>query len=263
MRRSKAEVKEHSDVADPILRAVNYIRRRTSRSSGAAPLDRFVGEFKKPTAETSEPWRTERLLNAPFTLFHTTASDAYDSISLFCLLRSTHMGCVSIHYDVIFLIVSQCLAVALGMQSFATKHNAEQEQGLVVVSLQIGLSLFILLLRPSIDRLENMSSGAQLATEGLGTLLLLMPILLGRKAPWALSGAFSAALAAVAIPLIVIAYDSVVVPVYTTVPEGGGIRAVFSTLKASLLAIPGYAASLEIFARSLAHLQGFPITCPH
>jgi hypothetical protein len=223
-------------------------------------MDRFLGAYEKPTEDASEPWRTERLLNAPFTLFHTTASDAYDSISLFCLMRSSHMGCVSMYYDVIFLIGSQCLAVALGLESFAEKHNAGKEQGLVVVFLQIGLSLFILLLRPSIDRLENVSSGAQLATEGLGTLLLLTPILLGDDAPWALSGAFSAALVAVAIPLIIVVYDSVVYPVYTTIQEGGGVRQVCSTLKISLLAIPGYATSPAILRTSLRSEQGFPIT---
>lgn len=63
------------EVEDPLMQCLSKLRRRCC---GLAPVDRCPGDFEKSKEDATEPARTERLLGAPFALFHRRSGDSFD-----------------------------------------------------------------------------------------------------------------------------------------------------------------------------------------
>ena len=120
-----------------------------------APLHRLVGDFVKPDEDAAEPERTERLLAAPLTLFHSNGGDSFDALSLFWLTRATGGSAVGVFYDMACFLVMLSLAVVFGLGSVFERlgPDACRVQAALTVTLQLGLAAYIIVLRPSIDRL--------------------------------------------------------------------------------------------------------------
>ena len=131
-----------SEVTDPALRLVSTLRRSVLTSSSqqqvskrlrrrssvlieqSPVLDRAKGAFATHghrEHESSEPGRTERLLANPLALFPPTASDAYESVAVTVLYKSSgdrkhamayHLGRLSVQVRVIHVHVNHILTRA-------------------------------------------------------------------------------------------------------------------------------------------------------
>jgi len=225
-------------VEDPIMRLVSKIR----RCCGASPLDRSTGGYEKSEEDASEPARTERLLASPWSLFHANAGDAYDAVSLFWLMRSTSGSLLATCYDFVCYVVMLVLAVAYGLEDLAQRNgpDAQLAQAITVVSLQFGLALYIFVLRPSIDRLENVQNWLQMACEGTATILLLVPVFFPSVGQESTAfTAFIGTLVAVLIPILTKVYDMIVVPIVAWYDAGGGLWSLVTTCAGFIWAIPG------------------------
>jgi hypothetical protein len=225
------------------MRLINFIRFRLC--FGAAPIDRTTGEYTKPELDTAEPERTERLLQQPFALFPSNASDAYEAINMFCIARATGLSFWTFAYDTLLFVGAQLLALTFGLEELAKREGVETQQAFLVLFLQWGMFVYILCLRPSIDRIENAQSGLQFAAEGLATFLLLLPALMDYPVESAGAVSFLVSLTAVGIPMFMIIYDSFFCPLLATALAAGGIVAciagTLTTCMENIQAIPGCA----------------------
>ena len=222
------------------MRLVSKIR----RCCGASPLDRSTGGHEKSEEDASEPARTERLLASPWSLFHANAGDTYDAVSLFWLMRSTSGSLLATCYDFVCYVVMLILAVAYGLEDLAQRNGPDGQlaQAITVVSLQFGLALYIFVLRPSIDRLENVQNWLQMACEGTATFLLLVPVFFPSVGQESTAfTAFIGTLVAVLIPILTKVYDMIVVPIVAWYDAGGGLWSLVTTCAGFIWAIPGCA----------------------
>jgi hypothetical protein len=233
-----------AEVEDPIMRLFS----KTRRICGSAALDRSHGEFTKSEKDAAEPERTERLLAAPFTLFHTRAGDAHDAISLFWLARSTGNGLPGSFYDFVCYMVMLALAVVYGLENVVAERGegAQRAQAISVLSLQMGLALYVFVLRPSVDRLENVQNWLQMGFEGAATFLLLLPLFVP-DVPVSTSSvaAFFGTLIAVFIPILTKLYDVLIVPLVAWRADGGTLASLGPLLVATIIAIPACAHTLS------------------
>jgi len=210
---------------------------------GWSPFARESGEYEKSEEDSEEPARTERLLASPFTVFHQNAGDAFDAISLFWLSRSTGMSIYGVLYDFICYLVLLAIAVAYGMEAYASEYGTDGAiaQGMTVVCLQLLLAVYIFVLRPSIDRIENAQNWIQMACEGTSTLLLVLPLLapdLSSAESQAFTG-FLLALFAVFIPIFVTLYETFLVPIINWWANGGKLSELFATIIEIFYSLPG------------------------
>jgi len=238
---SKAEAPDLGDVQDPLMRLVSRCR---SSCRLSVLIDRTTGSFEKCEEDVSEPERTERLLKSPLKLLHSNAADAFDALSLFWLARSSSGGCLLTFYDFASFFCMLCLGVAYGMEEWAGTYGRQVEQSIAVISIQFGLCLYILLIRPSVDRLEGTISGIQLAVEGSATLALLLALVFPELQASLLETAFLLALAAVGIPMLTIIYDSILCPVINAITSVRSCSDLRTAVINFLYTIPGIVMNL-------------------
>jgi len=228
------------DVEDPVLRLISKLRQRY----GLSPLGRERGGYEAPEEDSEEPARTERLLASPFSLLHSNAGDACDAMSTLWLSRSS--GNISgVFYDLFSIALMLGLGVALGLEDVASQANwSAITQAVIVFILQACLALYVLMLSPSIDRIDNFQTWVQLMLEATATFLLLSPLISGSEPSGntAKLSAFVAlilALLAVFLPVITRIYDVVVVPFIEWVLAGADCRKLIALLVHMVCMIPG------------------------
>jgi hypothetical protein len=232
--RSRFTLEESTAVEDPIMRLVSKIRRLCCT---AVPIDRAAGAYESQP-DSEEPMRTERLLKYPFSFFHSNAGDAFDAISLFWLMRTTSRSALTTFYDFICFVVMQGLAVAYGLEAVVETYNAGLEQALVVTGLQLVMAVYVFVVRPSIDRLENSQTGIQFVLEGLSTGLLVLPLFMDVSQEDSALLAFLCALGACLFPILTTLYDTFIVPLAAWVAAGGGLGSFGTTLLEIIWSIP-------------------------
>ena len=225
------------DIQDPLMRFVSGCRLSSCRLSSL--MDRETGSFDKSEEDASEPERTERLLASPLTLLHTNAGDAYDALSLFWLSRSSSGGCLKTFYDFAFFLGMLSLGVAYGMESWAAENDQVVEQGIAVIAIQLGLCLYILCIRPTVDRLGGTLDAIQLAVEGSATFMLLLVFAFPDRAVSLLESAFLLTLAAVGIPMVLMIYDSILCPLIKAMLTVRSCSSLRSAVVEFLYTIPG------------------------
>ena len=201
------------------------------------PIGREPGAYVKTD---EEPERTERLLAHPFRLFHQHAGDAFDALHMFWLGRSTGVSVVGVTYDFICFVMMLALGVTYGLEELAEAHGAAAGQAIVAIVLQVGLSAYIFVLRPSVDRLENSQNWFQLLCEGGATLLLVVPVFFLDASEEAVAlAAFFGSTVALLIPVALRVYDTIICPLVALRDSGGGLKALGATVLNILLSIPG------------------------
>jgi len=224
------------DVNDPLMRLRSCFR----GCFGAEAVRRDAGEFKMIDADSEEPARTERILSSPFTLLHQSPNDAFEAMGSAWLGRSTGDSLTGITYDFVCFLVMICLGVTCGLGELAERNGAGTIQAIVSIALTVGLSLYIFVLRPSIDRLENSQNCFQLFVEGLSTFLLLVPLFFP-DAPHTITAlaAFFGALLGVLVPIVLKMYDSVFVPLWQWRAGGGDCKSLMATVRQIMWSVPG------------------------
>jgi len=237
---SRFTLEESTAVEDPIMRLVSKIRRLCCT---AVPIDRAAGAYESQP-DSEEPMRTERLLKYPFSFFHSNAGDAFDAISLFWLMRTTSRSALTTFYDFICFVVMQGLAVAYGLEAVVETYTAGLEQALVVTGLQLVMAVYVFVVRPSIDRLENSQTGIQFVLEGLSTGLLVLPLFMDVSQEDSALLAFLCALGACLFPILTTLYDTFIVPLAAWVAAGGGLGSFGTTLLEIIWSIPAMFANL-------------------
>jgi hypothetical protein len=218
---------------------MRLVSRGTSSCRFSILIDRLTGSFEKCEQDVSEPERTERLLKSPLKLLHSNAADAFDSLSLFWLARSSGGGCLLTFYDFAFFLGMLCLGVAYGMEEWAATHDQVVEQGIAVVVIQLGLSLYILCIRPTVDRLGGTLDAIQLAVEGSATFMLLLVFAFPDRAVSLLESAFLLTLAAVGIPMVLMIYASILCPLIKAMLTVRSCSSLRSAVVEFLYTIPG------------------------
>ena len=130
--------------------------------------------------------------------------------------------------------------------SRVTGEGAQRAQAISVLSLQMGLALYVFVLRPSVDRLENVQNWLQMGFEGAATFLLLLPLFVP-DVPVSTSSvaAFFGTLIAVFIPILTKLYDVLIVPLVAWRADGGTLASLGPLLVATIIAIPACAHTLS------------------
>jgi hypothetical protein len=238
--RSENTVDAARDVEDPVLRLISKLRQRC----GLSPLGRERGGYEAPEEDSEEPARTERLLASPFSLLHSNAGDACDAMSTLWLSRSS--GSISgVFYDLFSIALMLGLGVAFGLEDVASRANwGAITQAVIVFSLQACLTLYVLMLCPSIDRIDNFQTWVQLMLEATATFLLLSPLISGSEpsgtaAKLSVFIALIIALVAVFLPVLNKIYEVIVVPFIEWFLAGADCRKLIALLVHRVCMIPG------------------------
>lgn len=236
----REEVKLAKDIEDPSFRWLSLTRKRL----GLPPIPRDVGSFEVPEEDGIEPMRTHRLLASPLTLLHNRAGDVVDSLSLFWMMRSTGGSIAQMFYDFVCFIAMLGIAVLCGLGDFIGEHGgpaASLAQAVVIFLLQGGLVVFIVIVRPSIDRMERLQNMLQVGFEAAATGLLLMPLifpgLIDSSALTAFGG-FLAAMVAVLLPALFKLWDSLITPLIVCMFDSESIGTKIKRCFGLLMALP-------------------------
>jgi hypothetical protein len=136
-------------------------------------------------------------------------------------------------------VTQLAIGVVYGLGAAAQKAGpeAERTQAIIIATLQVGLALYIVVLRPGVDRLDNALSCLQFVCEGASTVLLLLPTVVEDGAAMDFE-AFCLALFAVGLPLTLWLYDSMVTPVVAVFASGGGVCELCIMIRDLLWSIP-------------------------
>lgn len=176
------------DVQDPILRLFGTLRLALSfaciRLRGGAVArqnqddsagrhvtlkDRSKGEFVRQGAE---PARTHRLLSRPFSLFRSEPDDALDALRLVWMSRATGNSFHGIFYDIFMFSAMMAIAALNGVApSLQSGTTGAMAQAVSILVLQYLFVIYMTILRPSVDRVDNAMITMQFALEGTQTLL--------------------------------------------------------------------------------------------
>ena len=245
------------DIEDPLYRGVSKIRAHICQAGGnfTRIMDRATGEFTRPEETRHEPHRTERLLRHPLTLFHETAADALDAHKLAWLSNSSGFSWRGVFYPYMAFCVQLTITAAQAV-GIAIVRNTPQAtaQMCVIMSLQYGFAMWLHLVKPSADRVDNLELGTQYTIEGTQTLLFLFTDLFpepdgtSSRTLICQQMAFFLALGSLFLPICVQVYDAIIVQISLLCRRHKGeevsIRAACFALLALLLSIPGLLASL-------------------
>lgn len=167
-RRPSEVVKEVEDPAHKLLSAALV-------QLGRAGVDRERGEFEKAEADTDEPERTQRLLNAPLQWFRRRPGDTIDANSVLWLNRATGSSWFGMLHEPSSLFVQLLLQALAGVgDGLAAGSAAAWAQASTICALQISFGLTLLLVAPGADRIDNAVTAGQFFMEGLQTLMLLV-----------------------------------------------------------------------------------------
>ena len=96
-----------------------------------------------------EPNRTERLLESPFLLFRSSATDSHASLTMSFAARSRGNSLAGVTYDWLALLVQLIIAALLGIGPSLKAGSPEATGQLAgVMSLQCSLALWLLCAYP-------------------------------------------------------------------------------------------------------------------
>jgi hypothetical protein len=158
-------------------------------------MDRDRGEYVRADEEVDEPARTERLLQNPWLLLRTTATDMLDTHRLVFMNRASGPALTGLLYDYALFAVQLVIGVLYGLGPALTAGSSwARAQAVAVLCCQCGAGMYVLGLGLSADRIENTVTGWQHVAEGLSTAVL--------AAEGSASLAFRLALLAMFLPLI-------------------------------------------------------------
>ena len=181
-----------SDVADPALRLISTVRRRvltsfsrqllspsiahrsSIRIEQSPALHRTRGTFAA-YGEDAEPRRTERLLANPVSFFPRTALDAYESVAVTVLFKSSGDMKHAMAYHLGQLTAQMAIVCLAGVGASLTSGGAAALT-LVTATLCVQLLVFLWIacLSPSIDRLANLFAALSWGVESCSMLLLVL-----------------------------------------------------------------------------------------
>jgi hypothetical protein len=235
------------DIEDPLYRAISKLRvRLCSNRCKDVIMDRPTGSFVRQPGNVAEPGRTERLLSRPFTIFHSTPTDALDALKMAWLDSSSGHSWCGVFYDWSIYMTQFTVAAVQGVGTqLQAGSSAASAQVLCVLGTQYAFAAWVLIMRPSSDRINNWEIGVQYTLEGTATLLTMLSLT---------DMAFGVTLAALFVPITVMLHDAVVVQISTLCRRSRGeefswVSAAFA-MAALLLSIPG--AVLNILGMSSA-----------
>lgn len=159
-------VDDPTKVADPLCRLLAKIQfRLTGKFSG---WGRSRGKFVKPKEWTQEPKRTERLLSHPLTFHKGNAADTLDAYGFALMARAGghHRYATSLEFTVLGAQLVISVLNSIG-KSLEPGSKAAIAQISVVLSVQAAHSLWVLVTKPSMDRIVNSLVGIQFLLEAL------------------------------------------------------------------------------------------------
>lgn len=215
-----------SEVADPALRLLSTVRRRVLRSRIARlsrqssvrlermpALHRVRGGFKKDDKETSEPTRTERLLEQPVRFFPGRGADAHESLAVTVLFKCRGDRRLDMAYHV-GKISAQLIVVALAGVGGAMAEGSSAALALVLSALVLQVSVFVWIIRacPSIDRIDNLVQAISWGAESGATTLLVVAATSDSRAVQLRLGALVFAFIGTGLPIAKLVYECLLAP---------------------------------------------------
>jgi len=246
---SQAEEPESpSEVEDPLYRLVSHVRSRIFPKGRAFNvMDRPRGEFSRPEADQKEPARTERLLSRPLALFRPRAGDALDALKLTWFSRANGSRFAGLSYDWLALMAGLSIAGLNGVGNHMQIGSPESYmQVSSVVVIQYAAALYVVCIKPSADRIDNLLTFSQFFVEGTQTLVLFigghiritggdLEIFNNCRA-----AGFYLGLGALFIPIIEKVYDALITPISDCFQGKFNPVSSFWAMVSLLLALPNF-----------------------
>ena len=184
----------------------------------ATLCDRKSGAYGGlPKEEIEEPARTERLLASPFALRRACATDAWQAREGFMMFRVHGAGRASRFFRLALLLVNMLFGTLSGLRPLIRpRSSAAYAQSGVVLCLQIGMSFVCCTWLPDADRLISRFMGTKFLLEGTSTAVLLLTAVSTASAPLGSHPdlAFRLALSAMAVPVVQLAEQRCLTPIY-------------------------------------------------
>ena len=213
------------------------------------PRQRGRGTWTKLATDTVEPARTERLLARPFALRREVGGDCQDSMSLTLFAKVSGVHFLGMTWAWSTMCVQVVLGVVSGLGPYIAKGSAAATaQVLSVALVKIGWAALLIVFVPCMDRLVNAVVVAQMLSEGVSALLLLLAALNSTPSEVAASiqwVVFGMLLIPVFFPVIQKAYDGLVVSlILNCCRKKFNPQAACQTLIVLALAIPGFIAKV-------------------
>ena len=215
-----AAVPTVASAAEP--RTSNVRHGRTGMEQAAQKLarrggfrDRRSGAWTLPEEDTDEPARTERLLAHPFALRRSCPGDKFQQREGFLLFRCNGNSRFGVAYRLLVLITMLIIGIISGLHPLVGPPGSASAlaQTLAVVTLQLGLAFLCLRCHPDADRIISIFCGTQFLLEALSTLAMISASL---QPPDGVQRwqevAFSLALSAMAVPIVVVVEMRLVTP---------------------------------------------------
>ena len=240
------EPEDPNDVEDPLYRFISKVRVRFCVPERKFNImDRPRGEFVRPEDDEVEPARTERLLRYPLSLFRSRPADALDALKLAWFQRANGSGFVGVSYDLIAVLAGLAVAGLNGAgKNIEPGSQYANAQVLAVFSVQMGTSLYVSVVKPSADRIDNWLTCAQFFVEGSQTGVLLLGAFLAADgdlegSTTCQTAGFWFGLFALFIPILEKVYDAVINQISACCRGEFDPVGFFYAFVALLLAIPG------------------------
>ena len=202
------------------------------------------------------------LSSSQFQAFHASISDAHDSLALAWLSRATGGRFTGVIYDWTALIVQMAVGAIAGLPASAvpSASNWPLLQAGLVGALQLGFGVYMVLLVPSVDHIDNLVTCTQFFLEGTGTLLLLLaarPDATTTATADLTLTAFILVISSVFLPVGLKVYDLVLVPMFVRWREEGRCRIGVIECCSTMAMIPTLLAQfLGISALSTVDVEG-------
>ena len=241
------EPAEPNDVEDVLYRFISKIRARLLQNPKHpfVVMDRVRGVFVRPEDDEAEPERTERLLARPLVLFRGRAADAMDALRLTWFQRANGRSLIGISYDLVAVSAGAFIAALNGLGPNLEPDSTDALfQSVTVMAIQICACLYVFILKPSADRIDNTLTGTQFLLEGGQTASLLYATALRRSNGFESSTHFQTlgfllGISALFVPIVEKVYDALVTQISACCRrEFDPLGAFYASLSLAL-ALPG------------------------
>ena len=234
-------------VDDPVYRAISVLRGKIfGHDDPRAIMNRSAGKYAKVPAEMAEPGRTERLMANPLSLHKAKVSDVLEAYQFAYFPLGGGRYDVSLYVNHLILTGQQSLGILCGIGSAGVMSaEASVIQVQVINGLQWSAFLYVWIVFPAHDRMDNLMFCCQFGLEGLQTSLLSNQGDDPEVAASIQGTAFGLSLLALAVPLIRRFYDGVLVPIIKSRRKGFSIKNF--NKKAAALAFLTFVLQLQSF----------------
>lgn len=232
---------EAEKVSDPLFRLISRIRSVfLPRGHKWRVIDRPRGAFKAPAEFKKEPARTERLLATPRTFVKSNPADTLDGIGFALMARSAGDSFASAMFEMTLLGANLIIATLNGSRrGVLPGSDADVAHVIAILCVQGAVVFYVVLFRPSADRVMNLLIMSQFSLEATGTALLLTqalrPDLIDAQAS---SVRFVVSVLAMVAPVLQRFYDAVIVQAFKLQRGGFTFKGAFFSMIGFIVFVP-------------------------